>query len=70
MNKFTIFVEIDANNGHGVVVHDNARKTATRLDAFSEKHAQGVALCLLELLPKLHRQATVVFDTFALPVRA
>jgi len=50
--------------------NDHARKSVTRLDAFSKKHAHEIALDLIELLPKLYRQATVVFDAFVLPAQA
>jgi hypothetical protein len=70
MNKFTISIEIVAGKDHRVVVRDDVRKSVTRLDAFSKKHAYEIALDLIDLLPKLHRQATVVFDAFVLPAQA
>jgi hypothetical protein len=70
MNEFTIFIEIVAGKDHRVVVRDAARKSVARLDAFSKKHAHEIALDLIDLLPKLNRQATVVFDAFVLPAQA
>jgi hypothetical protein len=70
MNKFTIFIEIVAGKNYRVAVRDDARKSVTRLDAFSKKHAHEIALDLIDLVPKLHREATVVFDVFVLPAQA
>ncbi len=70
MNQFTIFIESVADKDHRVVVRDHARKSLTRFDAFSKKHAHEIVLDLIDLLPKLHRQATIVFDGFVVPGQA
>jgi hypothetical protein len=67
MDKFTIFIESIANKDYRVVVRDEERKSVIRFDAFSKKHAHEIVLDLIDLIPKLRRQATVVFDAFVLP---